>query len=82
MTVLAIQKRMALLLRFYTINANVCGLPWWIMWVLVIVAFSGFGTVDAAAATPLWIQISLGIGMPACSAPGPGTHGRNAGVVA
>lgn len=61
--VLKIQKRMALLLRFYTINANVCGLPWWIMWVLVVVAFSGLGQVDPHAATPDWIWVSLAIGL-------------------
>ncbi|HRN62401.1 MAG TPA: serine/threonine protein kinase, partial [Luteimonas sp.] len=34
--VLRIQKRMALLLRFQTLNSNLCGLPWWVMWVLVV----------------------------------------------
>ncbi len=61
--VLKIQKRMAMLLRFYTINSNVCGLPWWIMWVLVVVAFAGLGQVDPQAATPAWIWISLVIGV-------------------
>ncbi len=61
--VVAIQKRMAFLLRFHVVNSNVCGLPWWIMWVLVVVAFAGLGEVDPNAATPLWIPISLGIGV-------------------
>ncbi|HRP71245.1 MAG TPA: hypothetical protein PK743_01225 [Luteimonas sp.] len=61
--VLRIQKRMALLLRFQTLNSNLCGLPWWVMWVLVVVAFSGLGEVDPAAGTPPWIAISLGIGV-------------------
>lgn len=61
--VLKIQKQMAMLLRFYTINSNVCGLPWWIMWVLVVVAFAGLGPVDPRAATPAWIWISLAIGV-------------------
>lgn len=61
--VLRIQKRMALLLRFYALNANVCGLPWWIMWVLVVVAFPGLGTVAPNAATPMWIWISLVVGV-------------------
>lgn len=68
--VLAIQKRMAQLLRFYTLNANVCGLPWWVMWALVIVAFFGLGTVDPGPGTPpgtqvplSWIVINLGIGI-------------------
>lgn len=61
--VLKIQKQMAMLLRFYTINASVCGLPWWIMWVLVVVAFAGLGRVDPQAGTPTWIWISLLIGV-------------------
>ena len=61
--VLRIQKRMALLLRFQTLNSNLCGLPWWVMWVLVVIAFSGLGEVDPAAGTPPWIAISLGIGV-------------------
>lgn len=61
--VLKIQKQMATLLRFYTLNANVCGLPWWIMWVLVVVAFTGLGQVDPQAAAPAWIWISLAVGV-------------------
>ncbi|HYM85311.1 MAG TPA: serine/threonine protein kinase [Pseudoxanthomonas sp.] len=61
--VLKIQKQMAMLLRFYTVNSDVCGLPWWIMWVLVVVAFAGLGQVDPQATTPAWIWISLVIGV-------------------
>lgn len=61
--VLRIQKQMAMLLRFYGINANACGAPWWVMWVLVVVAFAGLGQVDPHAATPAWIWISLAIGV-------------------
>lgn len=61
--VLKIQKQMAMLLRFYTVNSNVCGPPWWIMWVLVVVAFAGLGRVEPQAATPVWIWISLIIGV-------------------
>lgn len=60
--VLKIRKQMAALMRFYTLNANVCGAPWWIMWVLVVVAFSGLGDVNPQATTPAWIWISLAIG--------------------
>lgn len=61
--VLKIQKQMAILLRFYTVNANVCGLPWWIMWVLVVVAFAGLGQVGPQAGTPAWIWVSLVVGV-------------------
>lgn len=60
--VLKIQKQMARLLRFHAVNASVCGAPWWIMWVLVVVAFAGLGPVDPRAATPAWILISLAVG--------------------
>ncbi|MEL1265141.1 hypothetical protein [Pseudoxanthomonas putridarboris] len=61
--VMKIQKKFALLRRFYAINANVCGLPWWIMWVLVVVGFAGLGEVDPSAGTPVWISASLAIGV-------------------
>jgi hypothetical protein len=61
--VLKIQKKFGLLRRFYAINANVCGLPWWIMWVLVVVGVAGLGKVDPTAGTPLWISASLALGV-------------------
>lgn len=61
--VLRIQQQMARLLRFYGINANAAGLPWWIMWVLVVVAVSGLGDAPATATTPTWIQASLAVGV-------------------
>ena len=57
--VLKIQKRFALLQRFYGLNAMVCGAPWWIMWLLVIVGFAGLGPVDPDAGTPAWITWSF-----------------------
>lgn len=61
--VLAIQRRMARLLRVYGLNANACGLPWWIMWVLVVVAVGGLQGLPAGTGTPGWIAWSLGIGV-------------------
>ena len=61
--VVTIQKQMARLLRFYTLNANLCGLPWWIMWLPVVVGFAGLGDVDRAAPTPAWITVSMAIGL-------------------
>jgi len=62
--VLRTQKRLSLLLRLTTLNGAVCGAPWAVMWLLVVVAFAGLGDRgDAAAATPLWIVWSFWIGV-------------------
>ncbi|MBJ7574735.1 hypothetical protein [Luteimonas sp. MC1828] len=61
--VLRIQQQMARLLRFYGVNSNLAGAPWWVMWVLVVVAVSGLGAAPVQAATPVWIQASLAIGV-------------------
>lgn len=61
--VLAIQKRLALLLRVQSINTVACGLPWWIMWVLVVVAFAALRPLDPQAGTPGWIWLNLAVGV-------------------
>lgn len=61
--VVVIQKQMARLLRFHTVNSNVCGLPWWIMWVVVVLGFAGLGDVDRSVPTPAWIWLSLAVGI-------------------
>lgn len=61
--VLDIQKRMALLQRFHNFNATVCGLPWWIMWLPVVVAFWGLDPQDPATGTAGWVWLSLGTGV-------------------
>lgn len=59
--VLMIQRQLAALLRAYALNSTVCGLPWWIMWLPVVVAFAGLGDVPRGAGTPAWIIWSLAI---------------------
>lgn len=61
--VLAIQKRLRLLLRLQTLNSNLCGAPWWILWVVVVIGFAGLAPTPPAATTPAWIWISLGLGV-------------------
>jgi len=61
--VLAIQKRLRLMLRVQVLNSNLCGAPWWIMWVLVVVGFAGLSPQTASSGTPGWIWISLAIGV-------------------
>ena len=61
--VLAIQKRLRLLLRLQVFNSNACGAPWWVMWVVVVIGFAGLSPDAPSGPTPLWIQISLVIGV-------------------
>lgn len=61
--VLAIQKRLRLLLRLQTLNSNLCGAPWWVMWVVVVIGVAGLAPTPPAATTPAWIWISLGLGV-------------------
>ncbi|NZA25991.1 serine/threonine protein kinase [Luteimonas sp. SJ-92] len=61
--VLRIQKQLATLRRFHAFNANICALPWWIMWLPVVVAFAGLGDAPPGSATPAWVWIGLGVGL-------------------
>jgi hypothetical protein len=61
--VLAIQKRLRLLLRLQVLNSCACGAPWWVMWVLVVVGFAGLSPQPHAGPTPPWIWISLALGL-------------------
>ena len=60
--VLRIQKQLARLLKVYVFNANLCGAPWWILWVLVVIAVAGLNPATAQTQTPPWIWISLALG--------------------
>ena len=60
--VLGMQKRLRLLLRVQTLNSNLCGAPWWILWVVVVIGVAGLSPTPHAGPTPAWIWISLGIG--------------------
>lgn len=60
--VLQIQRQLAALLRVYALNAGLCGAPWWIMWLPVVVAFAGLGNAQTTSATPAWIVWNLAIG--------------------
>ena len=61
--VLAIQKRLRLLLRVQVLNSNLCGAPWWVIWVLVVIGFAGLSPTRVPEPTPTWIWISLVIGI-------------------
>lgn len=57
--VLRIQKQLSRLRWVYLLNGLVCGLPWWIMWLPVTVAFMLPAQVAEGGGTPRWILASL-----------------------
>ncbi|MET0654878.1 MAG: serine/threonine protein kinase [Pseudoxanthomonas sp.] len=61
--VLGIQKQLARLRRFYVVNGMIAGLPWWLMWVPVLMVLSGLRGVDLYAWAPSVVWIGLGIGV-------------------
>ena len=60
--VLAIQKRLTLLRKFQLLGAALLGLPWWIMWIVVVIAFAGLTNHPPRDGTPLWVWINFGVG--------------------
>ena len=60
--VLGIQKQLAHLRRVYVINGMVAGLPWWFLWVPVLMVLTGLGGGDLYAMAPSVVWIGLGIG--------------------
>ncbi|HBK45320.1 MAG TPA: serine/threonine protein kinase, partial [Xanthomonadaceae bacterium] len=60
--VLEIQKKTARLLRFQTLNAGLCGHPWWIAWLPVTLALAGLDAQAARAIAPAWIWSGLVVG--------------------
>lgn len=61
--VLTIQRRLRALLRLQRLNSAVCGAPWWIGWVLVVVGFAGQAPIAPGTPTPGWVWVSLALGL-------------------
>lgn len=61
--VLDIQQRLARLGRFYLINGMVTGLPWWLMYVPVLMALASLSGHDLYTHAPSWFWISVAIGV-------------------
>ena len=60
--VLAIQKQLARLRVHYIRSGMIAGLPWWFMWVPLLMVLSGLAGVDLYARAPSMVWIGLGIG--------------------
>ncbi len=62
--VLAIQKRLSVMRRFYVLAGVAVGWPWWVMWLPVVLAVAGLDPRNAGASvTPGWVWGSLAVGL-------------------
>lgn len=60
--VLEIQKQLARVRTLYIRCGMIVGLPWWFLWVVILVALAGLGDVDLLAKSPAMVWSGLGIG--------------------
>lgn len=60
--VLKIQQRIARVRRGYIISGMVAGLPWWFLWVPLLIVLSALGGVDLYARAPSMVWMGLAIG--------------------
>ena len=61
--VVTIQKQLASLRRLYLVNGMICGLPWWLMWVAVLVVLAALGGNDLMAQAPQMVWGGLAVGI-------------------
>ena len=61
--VLGIQKQLLKLRRLYIINGMIAGLPWWFMWVPVLMVLAGLAGGDLYARAPSVVWTGMGIGI-------------------
>ena len=61
--VVDIQKRLAVLRRTYIVNGMLAGLPWWFLWVPLLMVLAGLGGHDLYANAPELVWIGLGVGV-------------------
>ena len=60
--IVEIQKRLATLRRTYIVNGMLAALPWWFLWVPLLMVLSGLGGTDLYARAPGTVWIGLGVG--------------------
>ena len=61
--VLDIQKQLLRLRTLYVRSAMIAGLPWWFLWLVVLIMFSGLAGVDLLANAPGLVWGGLGVGV-------------------
>ena len=60
--VLEIQKQLARARTLYVRSGMVAGLPWWFLWIVVLMVLAGLGDVNLLAKSPGVVWSGLGIG--------------------
>lgn len=60
--VLEIQKQLARVRTLYIRSGMVAGLPWWFLWIVVLMVLAGLGDVNLLAKSPALVWSGLGIG--------------------
>ncbi|MEO6227778.1 MAG: serine/threonine protein kinase [Thermomonas sp.] len=61
--VIEIQKQLARTRTFYVRSGMIAGLPWWFLWVPILMVLLGMGDVDLLARAPSLVWSGLGIGV-------------------
>ena len=61
--VLEIQKQLARLRKLYIRSGMIAGLPWWFLWVPLLMLLSALVGVDLYARAPSMVWIGLGVGL-------------------
>ena len=61
--VLAIQQQILHTRTCYIRSGMVAGLPWWFLWVVILMVLAGLGDVDLLAQAPLMVWGGLGVGV-------------------
>ena len=60
--VLEIQKQLARVRALYIRSGMLAGLPWWFLWVPILMVLAGLRDVDLLARSPSVVLIGLGVG--------------------
>ena len=61
--VLEIQKHLLRVRTLYVRSALIAGLPWWFLWVVILIVLFGLAGVDLFAQAPLLVWGGLGVGV-------------------
>ena len=61
--VVDIQKQLARTRTLYVRSGMICGLPWWFLWVPILMVLAGLGDVSLLDQAPLMVWGGIGVGV-------------------